>query len=327
MKTTEKLLSAFAVLLVGSVPLLAAPAKGSRVVFRVDPVTTLRGLPVAFLVALPEEVMERGLDHVDAVLHVVPDEGEPFQANYGGGDASEEGSVDLTETTVRGRIDFSLRTAALAGMVEVQETLSPPRGPDWFADERLQQPGTYRLRLQILAKELGMAKDLWSSEATLVISEPKGVDAEAWQWLHDHANGWKWSERSNVDVARKLIQTHPSSLYAMYVVGSFDGYQGDFTNWLAEAVELSKGTWLGDYYGLRLQGMRAGSGSPCMAPSFSGSPSERGACQIRVAMEVREQLRSAAAQTSSPLVRHLAESGQRRLNEQIEYLRAAKNDR
>src|SRR5688500_18500346 len=110
-----------------SASLLASPPKAAPVELRLDPTTTLPGLSVAFLIKLPLEVVERGVDQVDAVLHVTSSvTGETFEAHFD------------EAPNVNGWIDLFLRSLPAHGMIEVQETIDPPYGSSWFADERLQ---------------------------------------------------------------------------------------------------------------------------------------------------------------------------------------------
>lgn len=319
MKIAENVISAVALLLLSGVSLLAAPSKSGGVNLRLDPAATLPGLPVAFLVTLPVEVVELGMNEVGAVLHVTPPSGETFQA-YFDYDAAQD-SVDH-QTTVQGSINLHLQSLPSHGMIEIQQAIDPPWGPAWFADHRLHKPGSYRLRLQILATELDMPEDLWSSEATLEVRKPEGADAEAWAWLL--ANGWKrekWSE----DYGRHLVEKFPTTEYARYGVGMLARQHGDAAiPWMQKAIELSEGTWLADYYRIWQQGKRAADSSCGEAASRGASRGEVRRCVLQVTLDVNEKIRSIASRTSSPSVRHIAESSQRRLKQQADDLNAVK---
>jgi hypothetical protein len=295
----------FALLLVGP-PSLSAPPKATGTVLKVDPVTTLPGLPVALLVSLPSEVVERAIEQevsqVSARLHVtsVPS-GETFEAAF-----DDEANIG------GGWIDLTLRSSLPHGMVEVQEPLDPPLGPGWFADPRFQQPGTYRLCFEIMTSELGMPEDLWSSEATLVVREPQGIDAKAWTWLRGQAEpkgGWRrisWID-GGIDLIRHLTETYPTSEYARYGVGVFARQRRQFEEWLPKAIELSEGTWLADYYRVRLQSRRASWDFSCGEPPTGPPSAEQTACMARVRADAREQLRLIAGKTASASVRHLSQ--------------------
>lgn len=313
MKIPQTLIGSIAAgILLSSASLLAAPSRDAGVTLRVDPATTLPGLPVAFLVTLPEEVIERGLNEVNAVLHVTPNSGETFQALFSTDDPVQGRTV--------GWINFHLRSLASRGMIEVQQPVDPPWGPDWFADHRLHEPGTYRLRLQILATELGMPADLWSSEAILEVRQPAGPDAQAWEWLR--TQGWKW-EKWSPESGRQLVDKFPSSGYARYGIGMLTRQDGDAAvPWIHKAIELAGGTWLADHYRILQQGRRV---EKCHEAASSGaSRSEVRQCMIRVSLDVREKIRLIATQTSSPAIRHKAEAGQRHLKEEADDMSAIK---
>lgn len=64
-------------------------------------------------------------------------------------------------------------------------------GPSWLCDRRLMQPGTYKLRLEVF--EPGDdSSTLTSNEATLVVEEPQGSEAELWKELSKDDPGCFW---------------------------------------------------------------------------------------------------------------------------------------
>ena len=303
-----------AVLLFTCVSLHAANTRHAAIGFRTDPATTLPGLPVTFLVTLPDEIIKDTDDPVEARLHVTSvDTGETFVAHFAG------------EPTEQGRLQVVMWVSRPQGMIEIQEPINPPYGPGWFGDERLQKPGTYRLQLQVLASDRGPRQDLWSSPATLVVRQPAGVDAEAWTWLQSLPEQWNWKERGRPDLAQELIEKYPDSEYARYAIAALDGYRGDFEGWLPKALELSKGTWLEEYYLIRMHGYRAGHGSPCMAQAFPGTAAERRACMIREANEASEKFEAIGARSSSIMTKHTVEIARRRFKDQIESLKSVRD--
>jgi hypothetical protein len=296
-------------------PLVAAPSKSAGL--RLDPATTLPGLPVGFLITLPDDVLakavEQDVNELPARLHVTAADGKTFEAAFD------------DEANFNGWISLFMRSQPAHGIVQIQELVDPPLGPGWFADLRFQQPGTYRLRFEFLTTELGMSEDLRSSEATLVVREPQGVDAAAWTWLRAQAErkgGWKrisWVD-GGVDLIRQLTDRYPTSEYARYGVGMLTRNERDQEGWLEKAIQLSEGTWLADLYRINLEGRRARRDPSCGERPFAFPSSEQTNCMMRVNADVREHLRLIGEKTTSPSVRHLSEIARGRLEEEARNL-------
>jgi hypothetical protein len=298
--------------------LFAASPQNGDVLLRLDPVTTLPALPVAFLVTLPVEVVELGIDHeLPAVLQVTDAAtGETFDAAFD------------DEANVKGWITLNVQSPPAKGMIEIQQVIDPPWGPNWFAEPKFRKPGTYRLRLRIIGTEIGLAEDLLSSEATLTVREPEGADAQAWAWLQSATKGgWTRLTSWSSNLMPKLVETFPSSEYARYGVGILvrENREPESQKWLQKAVELSENSWIGDYYRY-LHAARSASWSDACGDDRSGTPrAEQRKCQSRLALEAAEKLRLMAAQTSSPSIRHLAEVERRRLQESARWIASVRD--
>jgi hypothetical protein len=304
------------VLLVVGAQVRAAPPQTAGVVLRLDPVSALPGLPVAFLTTLPAEILELA-DQPPAVLHVTEvATGETFEAAFD------------DETNVKGWLYLGTRSPASKGMIEFQQPLDPPWGTPWFAEPRFRKPGTYRLRLQIITTELGLAEDLWSSEATLTIREPEGVDAEAWVWLQSKIKGsWTRINSWRDDFIPKLIDSFPSSEYARHGVGmlAFQRDDRESEKWLQKALELSKGTWIEEHYRLQ-QEYRQAHGVLICGDDLSGATrADQRKCHSRAAVEGAEKFRVMAAKASSPAVRQMAEIERKRLLQYVQDLAAVRD--
>jgi hypothetical protein len=305
------------VLILLGTQLVAAPPQSAGIVLRLDPVSALAGLPVAILVTLPAEMWEPG-DQLPAVLHVTEvATGETFEAAFD------------DEANVKGWLNLSVQSPSSQGMIEVQQPLDPPWGAPWFAEPRFRKPGTYRLRLQIITTELGMAEDLWSSEATLTVREPEGVDAEAWAWLQSKTKGgWTRLESWNPALMPKLVEAFPSSEYARYGVGRLvygTGNTEESGKWLQKALELSKGTSIEEYYRLQQVYREAHGVLVCWDDSSGATRADQRKCRSRAAVEGAEKFRVMAAKTSSPAIRQMAEIERKRLQEYVRTLAAVRD--
>lgn len=106
-----------------------------------------------------------------------------------------------------------------AGEVRRLDFFAGPNTPPWFCDERLQRPGTYRLRLR--ADMVRSGSDVWdavadpsvSNEAVLTITTPSGTDAEAWTLIRDTNLCMGWDEH-----AQTLWSQYPDSVYTSMAV-------------------------------------------------------------------------------------------------------------
>lgn len=285
-------------------PVWAASPRSKGVFLRVDPESTLAGLPVAMLVTLPidpGEIEEYEIKTFPVVLLITPeDTGETVDATW-------EGAPNTV-----GLMPVSVRTHLPNRTVEVQIPMDPPGGQGWFADAHFQRPGKYRLQLRILASQEGLPEDYLSSQATLEVRQPTGIDAEAWAWLraqpHHRARWPDWYDSPDI-LVNGVIDKFPRSEYARYAVNMFIHDPPSSDVWLKKAIMLSKGTWLEDFY--RLHQLTASAAS--LSPSCSGTPVQMRSCMAAIVVEVRKELLEIAKRTESESVRHLAASEHRRL--------------
>ncbi|HEX2834924.1 MAG TPA: hypothetical protein VHW00_18060 [Thermoanaerobaculia bacterium] len=271
---------------------------------RVDPSTILPGLSAGMVVTLPQRVASLEIDRIPAVLHVVNDRtGDEFDAIY------EEAPNAIGEIWITSRVSRADRA------IDVRVPLLPPMGEGWFEDPRLLVPGTYRLRLHVLASRVGGTRDIVSDEATLRVREPVGEEEEAWIWLRAQAKGeWHrrmWFEEGR-SLANELIQRFPKTEYARHAAGYFihDRETGEAS--LERAIELSHGTWIEDYYRAIQLGNRANAvGRECANKTLDEC---RGAL-ARIKTDVRRQLTEIAERTKSPSARHVALATREQLGE------------
>ena len=92
--------------------------------------------------------------------------------------------------------------------------VASPSSPPWFCDERLQRPGTYRLRLRadrVLSGSRWVASPdpIVSNEVELTIAQPTGVDAEAFAIIGEDTGCLGWSDEKS----ELLWSRYPDSVY------------------------------------------------------------------------------------------------------------------
>lgn len=177
-------------------------------------------------IALPQKLL----------LRVVPSQGAPFMAEWGGGQ-------EHPFSNARFPGDSTVTVAARSSREIVFRSYALDRVPGWFYDARLNLPGTYRLQLLMLDKfsetavshadalnlETVVPVAVTSSEAVLTIDTPTGADAELWRRLEEiakrhGASSWSplyWPDPAQRQFVRDAVEEHPESPYAAYVMRAY----------------------------------------------------------------------------------------------------------
>lgn len=208
----------------------AAFAGDVSLVLTAEPSRTLPGIPVSLSVTAVNEsdvaiALPKGL-----LLRVVPASGEPFLAQWGFRQERRYSSAAFPENP--GTVPAHGRKIFLFAAADIE------RAAGWFADPRLQVPGSYRLELlltdQVPEEELAhvpavqlesrVPVRIASTHAVLTVDTPDGEDAVLWSRLQELARKrgaatWSmlfWNLQERAAFASDAIQNHPRSPYAAY---------------------------------------------------------------------------------------------------------------
>lgn len=166
------------------------------------------------------------------LLRVVPSNGAPFIGEWGASQEHRFSHAELPTTdrtvTAHSTREFAFRAYAI------------DRSVGWFWDPRLNTPGTYRLQVLFVDPfreekvfhtapfdlDAKLPVRVASDEAVLVIETPRGEDASLWAELLASAkqHGYTmWSPlfRPDRDFVNDVIENHPESAYAPFLVGNY----------------------------------------------------------------------------------------------------------
>lgn len=183
------------------------PAAGAVIAtLRVDPESTLPGLPVAFFFVVTNSSASPVQLSRTVLLDVIPPSGEPFVASWDNGKYSDEGLEPRDMAVPAG------------GTREFYIPLGPPLlpRPEFFNDTRLNTPGRYSLRARLYVE--GNPREFISStSAVLDIRTPAGDDAAAWEVLRGlSSDGWRVQDWLSPEAALRVLHDYPKSGYAPY---------------------------------------------------------------------------------------------------------------
>ncbi|HEY2090776.1 MAG TPA: hypothetical protein VGJ81_02720 [Thermoanaerobaculia bacterium] len=95
---------------------------------------------------------------------------------------------------------------------------------EFFADERLNVPGVYSLQLVLYVDTSdGSKAPITSNPATLTVSVPSGVDADAWTFLRQQSPTHVWSlmqwATGGDAIATRIRSDFPTSAYVPWIAG------------------------------------------------------------------------------------------------------------
>ena len=206
MRPIPPMLCAFALLVVAS-----ASANPVRLTLAVEPAQSLPGIPVTFRVTAINTSTSSVPVSLPSYVRLEMTSGAVTSIVYPGA----RGERDL--------VPFPLFGGAAVIELEPGEERSldyfaAPGSPPWFCDERLQRPGTYRLRLRA---DRELSEGSWvpsldpsiSNEVLLTINAPSGTDAEVWTLIGGGNVCLGWDRH-----AATLWSQFPDSIYTSMTV-------------------------------------------------------------------------------------------------------------
>ncbi|MEO8381738.1 MAG: hypothetical protein ABI779_18900 [Acidobacteriota bacterium] len=188
-------------------PLSANPI---RLTLAVEPMESLPGVPVTFRVTAINTSSAPARLAPFVALEVTV-EGVAFDA-YAGFRGDADVALLPVANLTSSWIDFA------PGEERRFDYVASPDSPPWFCDERLQHPGTYRLRLRADRIRSPMSMDpvpdpAISNQAVFTVGTPSGDDALAWALIRDGNLCMGWSHQ-----AERLWSQYPDSVYTSMCV-------------------------------------------------------------------------------------------------------------
>ncbi len=226
-----------AVLTLGLIVCLAMSAAPVTLSLSAEPSRRLPGIPVSFRVTLSNQQEVPFTLPLNALLRVFPPGGAPFIAKSGYSDESPFSLAKLPENSE------AVRIAPHASATFVYAARDISDAPAWFVDPRLNQIGTYRLQLLLVAdleeqKVYRAAADqienvldvrATSNVVVVTVDEPRGDDLAVYERLVALAARrdqqlWSpvyWNLEEELQVATHAIEEHPRSAYAPYLLQEY----------------------------------------------------------------------------------------------------------
>jgi len=189
----------------------AAVANPIRLTLAVEPEESLPGVPVTLRVSAINtgSVPARLAGH--ARLEVTAG-GTTFYAYPGARGDADAAPLPMPDGRAASWIDLA------PGEERRFDFFSAPGSPAYFCDERLQQPGIYRLRLRAdisysAGDPVPVEDPSISNEAILTMTTPTGVDAQAWTVIREMNLCMGWDSH-----AATLWSEYPDSIYTAMTV-------------------------------------------------------------------------------------------------------------